>query len=350
MNEVNFSFESPRRLFVTGATGFIGSKIIEKLLAAGHYVTGMSRKKPEYPPGFSGDKTTLWEHPNFTWIEGDIQSVESLKNAMSGAEGVFHLAGYAKNYSRDKSIYTKINVDGMRNVFIAAKELGVEKIVWTSSIVTFGPTAPGVIGDENMPRITDKYYTEYEESKSIAEKEALQWAADGLPVTIVNPARVYGPGQMSEGNAMAALIDDIRCGRFPFLPNRGVNIGNYVLVDDVAQGQILAMERGRIGERYILGGENASLEHVFEVIEKVTGKKHFKIKLLKFGPMLAGRFLLLCAKVFGIYPRITPGWVATFVDDWTYSVDKAKSELGYDPVGIEEGFARTCRWLEEIKI
>ena len=274
MNEVNFSMDSPRRLFVTGATGFIGSTIIQKLLSEGHIVTGMSRKKPEYPPGFSGDRSALWEHPNFTWVEGDIQSVDALKMAMSGAEGAFHLAGYAKNYSRDRSIYTKINVDGMRNVFIAAKELGVKKIVWTSSIVTFGPTAPGVVGDENMPRIIDKYYTEYEESKSIAEKEALQWAADGLPVTIVNPARVYGPGQMSEGNAMAALIDDIRCGRFPFLPNRGVNIGNYVLVDDVAQGQILAMERGRIGERYILGGENASLERVFEVIADQMVKKN----------------------------------------------------------------------------
>lgn len=348
MNEINFSLDSPRKLFVTGATGFIGSALIQKLLAAGHAVTGLSRKKPTFPLGFTGTAESLWEHPNFTWVEGDIQSLKSLKSAMQGAEGVFHLAGYAKNYSPDKSIYTKINVDGMRNVFIAAKEQGVKKIVWTSSIVTFGPTAPGVTGDENMPRITDSYYTEYEQSKSIAEKEALQWASDGLPLTIVNPARVYGPGLLSEGNAMAALINDIAHGRFPFLPNFGVNIGNYVLVDDVAQGQILAMERGGMGERYILGSENASLEEVVKLVEKITGKKHFKIKLLKFGPMLVARVLLLGAKWFGIYPRITPGWVATFVDDWKYSVEKARKELGYNPVGMEEGFRRTCVWLKEI--
>ncbi len=349
MNEINFSLDKPRKLFVTGATGFIGSTIIQKLLARGHFVTGLSRSKPTFPPGFVGTPESLWEHPNFMWVQGDIQSVETLKNVMSGAEGVFHLAGYAKNYSPDKSIYTKINVDGMRNVFIAAKELKVQKIVWTSSIVTFGPTAAGMTGDESMPRITDKYYTEYEQSKSIAEKEALQWAAEGLPVTIVNPARVYGPGQMSEGNAMTQLISDIMAGRMPFLPNCGVNIGNYVLVDDVAQGQILAMERGRIGQRYILGGENASLCEVFSKVEAITGKRHFKLKLLKFGPMLFARVQLLIAKLFGIYPRITPGWVATFVDDWVYSVEKARQELGYNPTGIDEGFTKTCQWLAEIE-
>ena len=301
-------------VFVTGASGFIGTSLVRQLLAAGYKVRGMSRKPPEFPPGFDGDRTDLWEHPNFEYFKGDITNLDSLRCGMAGCGYVIHLAGYAKNYSPNPQIFVKINVDGMRNVFTAARENLIKKVVWTSSIVTFGPTRKGEVGNETMPRITPKYLTEYEESKSIAEKEALKWAAEGLPLVIVNPTRVYGPGQLSEGNALAQLIDDYDCGRFPFLVNLGVNIGNYVLVDDAARGHLLALEKGRIGERYILGAENASLKQFFKMIEEVTGKRHFKIPLLTFWPMIIAWTLLLSAKLFGVYPRITPGWFLIFVD------------------------------------
>ena len=347
---MEYPLTPPKRIFVTGAAGFIGTVLTQKLLARGCEVVGMSRRKTlTLPPGYSGTVDQLWEHPNFTWKQGDILNVDDLLAGMEGCDAVFHLAGYAKNYSKDKSVFTKINVDGMRNVFTAAKKLAIPKIVWTSSIVTFGMTPRGAIYDESTPRYTPKCWTEYEETKTIAEKEALQWAAEGLPVVMVNPARVYGPGQMSEGNALARLIDDYMRGRMPFLPNFGKNIGNYVLVDDVAEGQILAMEHGRIGERYILGGENVSLREFFKLVDKVTGKRHIKFGITKFEPLVFSYVQLLLAKTLGIYPRITPGWIRTFVVDWTYSIEKAKRELGYNPVSLEEGLRRTCAWLEEMR-
>lgn len=334
-------------VFVTGASGFIGTSLVRQLLAAGYKVRGMSRKQPVFPPGYDAAPEDLWNHPNFEYFKGDMTDIESLRRGIDGCGYVIHLAGYAKNYSPDPNIFIRFNVDGMRNVFTAAQEKNVKKIVWTSSIVTFGPTKKGVVGDETMPRITPKYLTEYEESKSIAEKEALKWAASGLPLVIVNPTRVYGPGQLSEGNALAALIDDYACGRFPILVNRGVNIGNYVLVDDVARGHLLALERGTVGERYILGSENASLKEFFQIIDEVTGKRRFKLPILTFAPMVVGYALLWAAKIFGIYPRITPGWVRTFIVDWAYSCEKAEKELGYTPVPLKEGLAQTCRWLRE---
>ena len=337
--------DKEERIFVTGASGFIGTSLTRQLLASGYKVRGMSRNLPSLPPGYERAHEELWGHPGFEFFQGNITDIESLRHGIDGCGYVIHLAGYAKNYSPDPSIFHKINVEGMKNVFAVSQEKNVKKIVWTSSIVTFGPTPKGFVADENFPRMTSQYLTEYEESKSLAEKEALHWISEGLPLVIVNPTRVYGPGQLSEGNALARLIDDYDRGRFPFLVNRGVNIGNYGYVDDVARGHLLALEKGRIGERYILGGENASLKGFFKMIESVTGKKHFKIPLLTFWPMVVGYTLLYSAKMFGIYPRITPGWVRTFIVDWAYSCDKAKRELGYNPISLREGLDRTCRWI-----
>lgn len=337
------------KVFVTGATGFIGTSLTRQLLAEGYSVRGLSRSKPKPPPGYEGAIEEIWEHPNFEHVSGDISDVDSLVRAADGCRYVISLAGYARNFSRDPSVFNKINVDGMRNVFTAAKKLQIEKIVWTSTIVTFGPTKKGETADENSPRITDKFYTEYEESKSIAEKEALQWVKRGLPLTIVNPTRVYGPGQLSEGNAMAALIRDYRRGTAPFLLNFGVNVGNYGYVDDVARGHLLALENGKIGERYILGGDNASLLELYRLIDKVDGKRHFKLPMYQFFPLLFANAQKFWAILTGAYPRITPGWVRTFCVDWKYSCEKAKTELGYSPIPLEEGLRRTCEWLDRMK-
>ena len=336
-------------VFVTGATGFIGSKLVEILLNRGYIVRGLSRRpKPTLPPGYGRSETNLWQHRNFSFTPGDISDEKSLEAAMKGCDYVFHLAAYAKNWAPNPDTFTQMNIHGLRNVLDAAEKCRIRKIVWTSSIVTFGMTRLGVVQDESMPRFTEHCFTEYEETKYIAEKEALQRVKNGLPLVIVNPTRVYGPGQLSEGNALAQLIDDYTHGKAPFLPNRGINIGNYGFVDDVAMGHILALEKGKIGERYILGGENVSLKGFLEMIDGITGKKRIKIPLLKTGPLLFSWVQKKLAEIFGIYPRITPGWVRTFMVDWAYSCEKAKSELGYSPIPLRNGLKITLDWLSAI--
>jgi nucleoside-diphosphate-sugar epimerase len=327
---------NPTTIFVTGATGFIGTKLVNELVQQGHTVHALTRTR--------SNREGL-DHKRVILVQGDIMNRDSLFAGMKGCSHVFHLAAYAKNWAPDPKIFYDQNVIGMRNVFEAAKQTGVQRVVWTSTIVTFGPTPSCVVGDETMPRITQKYYTEYEETKAIAEKEALKMAAEGFPVIIVNPTRVYGPGKLTEGNSVSLMIDQYDQGQVPILLNRGVNIGNYALVDDLVRGHILTMEKGHIGERYIIGGENASLKRFFELVNEVSDKKHFQINLPPKVGLVYGGIQKLVANTFGIYPQITTGWVETFLQDWVYSCAKAERELGYTYTPLKEGIRLTYEWI-----
>ena len=329
--------DSLKKIFVTGSTGFIGSALITQLLKRGFSVRALKRSVPTET------------QPNLEYIPGDITDKETLRNGMSGCNYVFHLAAYAKNWAPNPQTYARVNIEGTKNVFSVAQELNIERIVWTSTIVTLGPTPPGMVGNEQMTRQTEYCFTEYERTKTVMEREATQWIENGLPLVIVNPTRVFGPGLQSESNSVTKLLDQYRCGSFPFLLNWGRNIGNYGFIDDVVQGHILAMERGRIGERYILGGENITLTELFQMADSVDGKKRFQLKIFWLIPMLVAYYLELQAKCFGIYPSITPGWVRTFLVDWTFSCEKAERELGYNITPFKEAIRQTCQWLDEKK-
>lgn len=327
-----------KTVFVTGSTGFIGTTLVNALVQRGDTVNALTRG--------SSNKDGL-HHDRIRLVTGDIMDRSSLQKGMDGCSQVYHLAAYAKNWARDPAVFFKQNVEGMRNVFEAARLAGVNRVVFTSTIVTFGPTAPGIVGNEMMPRITPKYYTEYEETKAIAEQEALRMAAEGFPVVIVNPTRVYGPGKLTEGNSVSLMMDMYDRGKVPVLLNHGSNIGNYVLVDDLVKGHILAMDKGRIGERYILGGENSSLKHLFELVDEVSGKRHFQMNLPPRVAYLYSGFEKKKAERLGFYPQITPGWVETFLQDWAYSSEKAQRELGYTFTPLKEGVRMTYEWILE---
>ncbi len=179
----------------------------------------------------------------------------------------------------DMNTYLEIKVVGLFQVCLVARELGIERVVWTSTMLTFGPTLQGQIGDENMVRNVPYAITRYEASKLAAEKDAAEFVRRGLALVIVNPGRVFGPGHLNEGNSVSLLIDMYDRGKVPFMLGGGRNVGNWVLVDDVVHGLILAMERGRPGEKYLLGGENASLKEFFRLVDKVSGKRHFQITI-----------------------------------------------------------------------
>ncbi len=326
----------PITFFVTGATGFIGSRLVAELVRQGHAVRALVRPTSSRE-GLDGERITT--------IEGDIRDRSSLHRGMEGCSGVFHLAAYAKNWARDPKTFFELNVGGTRNVLEAASAAGVGRIVITSTIVTFGPTPPGVVGDEGMPRSTARFFTEYEGTKTVAEQEALHAAAGGLPVVVVNPTRVYGPGKLTEANSVTVMIDLYDRGRFPFLLAGGANVANYALVDDLVRGHILAMEKGRVGERYILGGENVSLRGLFDLVHEATGTRHVRFGLPRWLAMAYGRLEEKKAEWFGAYPRITPGWVETFLQEWAYSSAKAERELGYTITPLKEGMRLTCEWL-----
>jgi len=326
----------PRTFFVTGATGFIGSKLVAELVRRGDAVRALVRP--------SSSRESLADE-RITTVVGDLGDRGSLRAGMEGCFGVFHLAAYARNWARDPRTFFDLNVRGTLNVLEAARTTGVAKVVLTSTVVTFGPTSPGVVGDESTAQMTPRFFTEYEKSKTAAEREALRLAADGFPVVIVNPTRVYGAGRLTEANSTTIMIDLYDRGRFPVLLAGGVNVANYAFVDDLVRGHVLAMEKGRTGERYILGGENVSLARLFDLVDEVTGKRHLRLSLPAWLAMAYSRLEKRKAEWLGLYPRVTPGWVETFLQDWAYSSAKAERELGYTITPLKEGIRLTCEWL-----
>jgi nucleoside-diphosphate-sugar epimerase len=327
-------------VFVTGSTGFIGTALVNELVRRGHAVHALVR---------AASNTDGLTNQHISMVRGDILDPESLVRGLRGCTQVYHLAAYAKNWARDPSTFFLQNVEGTRNVFQAAREAGVRRMVFTSTIVVFGPTPPGLVADESMPRMTQDYCTEYEESKTLAEQEVLKLASTGLPVVIVNPTRVYGPGKSTEGNSVSLMLDRYQRGKFPFLLNKGKDVGNYVLVDDLVQGHILAMENGRLGERYILGGENISLKGLLDMVDKETGQRHRQIHLPPRLALLYSALEQKKAEWFGLYPQVTPGWVRTFLQDWAYCSAKAERELGYQITPLREGIRKTLDWIRNRK-
>ena len=341
-----------KKVFLTGACGYIGTRLLEALVGREEPVRALSRRpelKPEPPPGLGWTGGGPLASPLVEWVRGDVADRDSLLRAMEGCSQVYHLAAYAKNWARDPQTSFAVNVQGMRNVFDAAAQLGVQRVVWTSTCLTLGPSPPGGVVDEDTPRRTGRHFVEYERTKCIAEAEAFARAREGFPVVIVNPNRVYGPGYLNEANSATLLIDRYDRGKLPMLPNRGVNVGNWVLVDDVVQGHLLAMEKGRIGQRYVLGGENASLARLLALVDLVSGKRHFKIPMLRITPMVFAYLQQIRARWLGVYPQITPGWARLYMTDWAQSSQKAERELGYRPTPLAEGLRLTYAWLQRVR-
>lgn len=319
---------------VTGGTGFIGTRLVRTLRKGGEAVHLLCRK--------TSDLTGVGEGVQLFY--GDVTDRTSLSAPMSGCGQVYHLAGYARNWAPDAGIYHKVNVGGFVNVAEAALECGVRRVVFTSTCLTLGPSN-GHVTDEQTPRPTPVFFTDYEKTKHLAEQEAERFVERGLSVVIVNPTRVYGPGKLTEGNSVARMIAMFLRGRFPFTPGKGTEVGNYAYVDDVVNGHVAAMAKGRTGERYILGGENISFDGFFRLLADLSGRKPPRFHL---SPRLArgvARCEELRVRAFGGYPLITPGWVETFRRDWAFSSRKAASEFGYSPRGLREGLGITCEWL-----
>ena len=322
-------------ILITGATGFIGTKLTLKLAEDGHVVHALYRSK---------EKTKIIDHPNVRLFKGDITDYRSVENAARSCDVVFHMAAYARVWSKDSDIFNRINVQGTVNVMDAAQKVGVRKIVFTSTAGVLGPSkSVGV--SENTQREID-YFSEYEITKALAEEKIREYIGNGLEIVVVNPTRVYGPGIMSESNGVTRMIKLYSEGKFRWIPGNGKSIGNYVYVDDVVEGHILALEKGKSGQRYILGGYNVSFNKFFEQLANTSGQKFWMIKLPL--PLMLGVAYLfrLRTKLFGIPPLITSPWVKRYLYNWEMSSQKAFEELGYRITSLDKGFKKTLEWLK----
>ena len=272
--------------------------------------------------------------------QGDIADKESLRQPMTGVDGVFHLAAWYKIGARDKSMAERINVEGTRNVLEMMKELGIKKGVYTSTVAVFSDTQ-GKLVDETY-RYNGPHLSEYDRTKWLAHYEVAEpMMKAGLPLVIVQPGVVYGPGDTS---AVSDTFKQYLQGRLPMLP--ATTAFCWAHVDDVARGHILAMEKGVPGESYIIAGPPHTFVEAFELAEKITGVKAPRIRV---NPAM----LKLMSKLMGVIGAVVPlpetytAESLRVVAGVTYlaSNEKAKREIGYKVRSLEEGLRETLVYM-----
>lgn len=323
-------------VFLTGATGYIGTRLALFLADKGFRVHALYRSEEK--------AKSLKTNSNIVLFKGDILDVKSLELAMQGCRQVFHVAACAKAWEKDPSTFYRLNVEGTLNLLNVAQKLKVEKIVFTSTAGIFGPSEDGSFTDETS--VSTGFFTDYEKSKRTAEDIIRRRAGEGQHIVIVNPTRVYGPGLLSESNGVTRMVKLCLEGKWHFIPGNGKSIGNYVFVDDVVRGHILAMENGRIGENYILGGENINYLHFFDRIRDISGDRFSLFNVgLKFMKLISNCMKFMAEK-FSVPPAITPELVEKFTCNWNVSSNKAITELGYSITPLDEGLRRTITWLK----
>ena len=254
------------------------------------------------------------------------------------------MAALAKPWSKDKSLPFRVNVQGTENILKASQKAGVKRFVFTSSAAVIGPSPGEEPIDENFVR-TVPFFNEYEKTKHLAENLVREYSRGGMETVIVNPTRVFGPGKLSKSNAVTVMIDRYSRGKWRIKPGDGSCVGNYVFIDDVVNGHILASVKGRPGESYLLGGDNLTFNRFFDMVAVAAGKRRllvpFPVRLM----IMAAAVLEWQVTLTNIPPMITVPWVKKYMNHWSLSSNKAVSELGYSITPFADGVEKTFQWL-----
>ncbi len=321
------------KALVTGATGFVGAAVARALVRAGVEVRVLAR--PE------ADLTNLQGLP-VERAAGDLRDPASLRVALSNCRHLYHVAAHYALWAKDPSIFYDVNVVGTRNLLEAAREVSVERTVYCSTIGAIGLPPGGGLGTEETPVSLEQMAGHYKRSKYLAEQEVHKLAKEGLPVVIVNPSAPVGEGDVKPTPTGQVIVDFMK-GRMPAYIETGMNI---IDVDDVATGHLLAMEKGRQGERYILGSTNLLLREVFEILSRLTGLKAPSVKLPRGAVLPLAYLNHWFANVTGLPPRIPLEGVKMAKYKMHYDCSKAIRELGLPQHPPEVALGKAVRWFQ----
>ena len=317
---------------VTGATGFVGSHVARQLVSSGENVRVLVRPTSNFK---------LLEDLRVERVEGDLRDAGSIERAMRGVRRVFHVAADYRLWTQHPEELYESNVEGTRRLIAAAERAGVERIVYTSTVATIAmPQHGAALPNEATAARLEEMIGHYKRSKFLAEQVALDAAKAGAPVVIVNPTAPVGPGDWKP-TPTGRIILDFLLGKMPAYVDTGLNV---VAVEDVAAGHLLAAEKGRSGDRYILGGRNMTLKEILDALAAITGRRAPRLKLPHVVALAAGYADEWYSRLAGREPQIPVEGVKMSRHKMFVESDKAARELGYAPGKIEAGLERAVRW------
>ncbi len=320
------------RTFVTGGTGFIGGAVVRRLLEAGHEVRTLVR------PG--ADTRQLDSLP-VERVEGDLLDRDSLRRGMSGCGWVFHVAALYSYWGHSWNDFNQTNVEGTRQVLEVARQEGIERIVYTSSISALGVRNGGSLATEDTPSTLADRIGPYQRSKFLAEEVAREFARQGLPVVIVNPTSPVGIGDYKPTPTGQIIVDFLNGRMFGYV-DTGLNI---IDVEDVAAGHLLAAERGQVGQRYILGGENLTLKQILDLLAAISGRPQVRLHIPHWVAQCWAYVDVAMAKLNPHHtPAATPDKVRLSRRYEFFDPGKAVRELGLPQAPARVALRKATEW------
>lgn len=319
---------------VTGGTGFVGAHVVRALLARGVAVRCLVRR---------GSRRGNLEGLPVELAEGDLSDPASLSRALAGVSTLYHCAADYRLWAKDPGELHRANVDGTENILRAAAGAGVSRIVYTSSVGALGLRPDGSPADETTPVLREDVVGHYKRSKYDAERMAEMWAARGLPVVIVNPSTPVGELDIRPTPTGQMIVDFLN-GRLPAYVDTGLNL---VDVRDVAEGHLLAAERGRVGEKYILGNRNMALREILEALSRLTGLPAPSVRLPHAVPLAAAAVSTFVANLTGRPPRVSLESVRMSRHRMYFDASRAVRELRLPQSEVEEALRRAVLWFRE---
>lgn len=319
-------------VFVTGATGFIGASLVRELLRDGCAVRVLAR--PE------SDLRNL-QGVDVEICTGDLRDPDSLERGMRGCDRLFHAAADYRLWTRDPAAMYASNVAGTRNILEAALKIGMSRVVYTSSVGTLGNQGDGTPGSESTPVTLADMVGHYKKSKFLAEREAESFISRGLPLVIVNPSTPVGPRDVKPTPTGKIIVDFLNR-KMPAYLDTGLNL---IDVEDCARGHILAADRGRTGEKYILGNENLTLRQIFALLEELTGLAAPRVRLPHTPILLAAYLNEGLSRLTGKEPLIPLAGVQMAKKFMYFDSRKAVRELGLPQKPAREALARAVEWF-----